>query len=447
MRWVLLLWCCSMAGTLSGQSQDEVLQVYTEHPRLFLRPNRLRLLKREKERRSLRWLQFETLIAGKAPMSERGFAQALYYRASGDQAAGRRAVDWALGPTTDLRQLALVFDWCQELLNETQAKLLQAKLQNGIQSGQQKLGTADARSRLLAAVALGDHLPSLSTATIEQIVRTWWRTEMARALQSGRNVVPRDDVYPLFELLHVVRDNLNIDLRDDAPAFFKRLPLYHLLSHYPATYPASENEYRVPAVKDGGEPDLRRAALSRAAELSMVAYDTNAPESQILQGWLLHDHFLLRGLFGITYEFLWANPYLPGLSYYHAPLVYYDDLFGRLFARSSWEESATWLGYFEGQLQLFQDGAITVLNPELSAGPISLPGEAVVFFGPKAARMRLTLGEGEQVFVVGLKPFATYDIEVDDEEMTEGKTDRSGILRLALPTKISAGVRLRQRRK
>jgi len=67
------------------------------------------------------------------------------------------------------------------------------------------------------------------------------------------------------------------------------------------------------------EPDLRRAALSRAAELSMVAYDSNAAGSQILQGWLMNDNFLLRGTFGAPYEFFWANPYQPGLSYYHAP--------------------------------------------------------------------------------------------------------------------------------
>ena len=45
------------------------------------------------------------------------------------------------------------------------------------------------------------------------------------------------------------------------------------------------------------EPDLKRAALARAAELSMVAFDSNAPGSQILQGWLLNDNYLLRGTF------------------------------------------------------------------------------------------------------------------------------------------------------
>src|SRR2546429_7029556 len=102
---IILVW---PAG---AQSQEESLRIYTEYPRLFLRPHRLKLLQKEKERRSLRWQQFELLMAGHAPMPEPGFAAALYYRVAQDQDSGRRAVTWALGLGTDLRQLALVFDW------------------------------------------------------------------------------------------------------------------------------------------------------------------------------------------------------------------------------------------------------------------------------------------------------------------------------------------------
>ena len=80
----------------------------------------------------------------------------------------------------------------------------------------------------------------------------------------------------------------------------------------------------------------------------MVALDVNAAESQVLQGWLMHDHFMLRGTFGAPYEFLWANPYQPGLSYYHVPLIYHNADFGKLFVRSSWDEDAEWFGYFDG---------------------------------------------------------------------------------------------------
>src|SRR5258708_5045177 len=114
--------------------QEEDFQVYTEHPRLFLPSRRLKLLKRERGRTSIRWQQFETLVAGKAPMTEPGFAWSLYYQISGRQEFGKQAVQWALGTTaTDLRQLALVFDWCQDILSESQSRLLADKLRRGLE--------------------------------------------------------------------------------------------------------------------------------------------------------------------------------------------------------------------------------------------------------------------------------------------------------------------------
>ena len=176
----------------------------------------------------------------------------------------------------------------------------------------------------------------------------------------------------------------------------------------------------------------------------MVPFDNNSNQTLVLQGWLMHDSFLLRGTFGVTYEFLWANPYQPGLSYYHVPLVFHDDLFGRLFARSSWEENARWLGYFDGELQLFQDGKVTLLNPEISEGPLSLD-EAVVYFGRNAQRFTALLQPEEDAFVLGLKPRAVYQIEVDDEELVEQSTDPGGILSLRLPRQVKVGVRIRLR--
>src|SRR6266576_915967 len=73
---------CSLCVALAAQTTDDPVAVFTEHPRLFLRPQRLRLLKRERERASPRWQQFETLVAGNAPMPEPGFAWALYSQVS-----------------------------------------------------------------------------------------------------------------------------------------------------------------------------------------------------------------------------------------------------------------------------------------------------------------------------------------------------------------------------
>ena len=83
---------------MRGQSTEESLEIYTEHPRLFLRPQRLRLLQRERDRRTTRWQQFETLMAGKAPMPETGFAQALYYQIGGDADAGKQTFVSLLRP-------------------------------------------------------------------------------------------------------------------------------------------------------------------------------------------------------------------------------------------------------------------------------------------------------------------------------------------------------------
>jgi hypothetical protein len=374
-------------------------------------------------------------------MPELGFSSALYYQVSGDQATGRRAVEWGKS-ATDLRQLALVFDWCQDLMSPAERKQAAGRLSRTISESAPVKNVASVRSRLLAAMALNDEDSRLASRIANEAY-SWWRQEIAPALRQGRAVIPRQASYELMELLHVLRDNTMAELRETAPKFFQLLPSIHLVSYYPATYPAPENDYRIPAQRGGGEPSLRRAALARASELAMVAYDTNAPEHQMLQGWLMHDNYMLRGTFGAPYEFLWANPYQPGLSYFHLPLVFHDDVFGQLFIRSSWEESAMWLGYFEGELQLFKDGKITVLNAALTQGPLSLE-PAVVYFGGNARRFDALVGENEQVFVLGLAPRRRHDIEVDGHEIIERRTDPGGVLRVDVPPNVKAGVLIRE---
>src|SRR5436190_11842047 len=156
-RWAILFGSVVLLPSVTAQSVEEGLDIYTEHPRLFLRPQRLRLLKREQERRTTRWIQFETLMAGKAPMPETGFAQALYYQVSGNEEAGKQAVRWALGPATDLRQLALVFDWCQPVLSEAQSKALAAKMVKSIAAAERDKRLSAVRDRTLAAAALAGH--------------------------------------------------------------------------------------------------------------------------------------------------------------------------------------------------------------------------------------------------------------------------------------------------
>src|ERR1035438_1757613 len=160
---------CCICAVLAAQTPDEPVAVYTEHPRLFLRPQRIRLLKRERERASPRWQQFETLVVGGAPMPERGFAWALYSQVTGNAEFRRKAIVGALTPAADLRQKALVFDWCQDLLSEPQRRDLTARLAKGIAE------TADTaipavRSRTLAAIGLYTSAPETPQKALDPIV-------------------------------------------------------------------------------------------------------------------------------------------------------------------------------------------------------------------------------------------------------------------------------------
>ena len=429
------------SSPLEAQANDEPITVSSEHPRLFLRPQRLRLLKRERERSSLRWQQFETLINGNAPMPEPGFAQALFYQVAGNQDVGLKAVSFAFSANSDLRQQAIVFDWCQDLLSDAQKRELALKLEKGINAAAASDSVGIARSRVLAAIALFDHVPKAPQLELERVVRTWWQGKVVASLKSGKSVIARDDAYPLLELLHAFRDNTLVDLREAAPRYFKDFPIEHLLSYYPAVFPGPDGEYYIGAERVPAEPDLRMAALSRSAELSMVAYDVNAPETQVLQGWLMHDKFILHGTFGAPYEFLWANPYQPGLSYYHVPLVYYNADFGRLFVRSTWEDGAKWFGYFDGVMQLFEDGKASVVTPQNTTAPIPLD-EAVICLAQTARKFRVKLVEEDAVFLVGLEPHRSYLIEVDDEEIFESTADPGGIIPLEVPRGKEVGIRI-----
>src|SRR5262249_145180 len=155
-----------------------------------------------------------------------------------------------------------------------------------------------ARARTLAAIALYDHVPQVPQRELERLVRTWWERKISPALNDGRSVISRDDAYALFELLHAVRANTLLDLPDSLPHLFKHYPTDHLVSYYPAAFEGSDGEYYIGAEAKLGEPDVRLANLSRAAELAMVAFDTNAPYAQVLQGWLMHDRYMLHGTLG-----------------------------------------------------------------------------------------------------------------------------------------------------
>ena len=444
----MLLIVLLFAGLLGGQSPpDEDFHVYRDAPRLLLTPQRLRLLQRERERQSPRWEQYDSLMSGGAAMPEPGFAWALYYQVTRQPAAAKQAIDWALGNSTDLRQLALVFDWCGPVMSPAQSDRLAAKIERGL-----SVPATDVRgqsARVFAAIALADRLPDQGNAILSEIVQKWWRAQVVPQLAANaKPALPREQRYALYEMLHALRDNVKIDLRDSAAGYFKDLPLDQLTGHYPAPFTASEkdapeNEFLIPVYLHDGNPDPADAAMSRAAGLAMVAYDTNALDSQLLQGWLLRDRFMMRGSLGAVYEFLWANPYQPGLNYDQVPLVFHEPYTGELFARTSWDEDATWIGYFEGRLQLFQNGSLQTLRQSAAVSPIQV-GSATVASAPArdAAKFRLS---NETLFVLGLAPRSEYAVEIDDQELELLDTDAGGTLQVPTLRSADVGVRLRLR--
>jgi hypothetical protein len=417
-----------------------------EHPRLLLPQRRLRLLRRERERETLRWNQFHTFMAGGAEMPERGFADALYYSVAGSETHGRQAITWALSASaTDLRQLALVYDWCHAVLTPQQRARLETKLKDAVAKTAAASDIPTIRSRLLAAVALSTHARPLAEQTIQSIAEKWWKSAVVSRIEAKETPFALSDHYPLLEIFHVLRDNLDIDLRESAAKFFTTLPVFHLLSHYPAPYPAPENDYRIPLMAEHAAPDLRDSVYSRAAALAMVAYDSNSTEMQFLQGWLIHDKYVMRSPFGITYEFLWANPYQPGLSYHYLPNVFYDPPTGRLIVRSTWEDNAVWLYQRPGLMQMFRDGKIVNMKQESVTEPIAM-GNTVLL--PANLSRRFSVNAGEEparYYLIGLKPDSAYEIEVEDEDMAEVISDRGGVIELTFPANRRAAALLRER--
>ncbi len=433
------------AFRLLGQSRPDSFKIYSDGPRLLLRPQRLKLLRRERERRSLRWDQFETLWTGHAPFPEPGWVDALRFQLAGDREAGTRAVAWSLGPADlarpeDVRQMALVADWCATLLTGDDKSQLFAKLRRAMNDARPVKTLPEARAKMFAAIVLTEAQPAASEKALATVFDAFWTADFVASLKNAKTTVSNADGYALLEILHAVRDNLNFDLRETFPEWFRQYPLLHMLAHYPAPWPGAANEFRIPAdgtIEKTG-PDVRKAALSRAAELAMVAYDANAGSSQLLQGWLTNDRFLMRDPYGIAYELLWANPYQPGLSYYHVPLAMHDEIGGQLFVRSSWEDDASWIGFFGGQLQLFRDGAVTRVDPAAARDPLDID-TAIVFFARETKRFAVKDAEAD-VFLVGLEPRRAYHIEVDGEEMIEEVADPGGIV--YLPGVPAGGVRL-----
>ncbi len=415
---------------------EEYFKVYTDAPRILLRPERLRSLTREKDRQSVRWQR----VADTSESPEPGFFNAFLWAILRQQPYARRAIEWAASPASDVRQSAIVLDWCGSEITGTQRRSLEDRLR---QEASKRDGRSlpEMRDRVFAALAVTSEEPALAEDALRDVITNWWRRRTAPALAAGRITLSARDEFALYELLHTVRDNLNIDLREDARDWFRSLPEWHILSHYPAPYPSGGNNYYIPAYAGAGPPDVQSAVFSRIAALSMVAYDRNARESQFLQGWLMQDSFALTTDFGAVYEFIWANPYLPGLSYHHMPMSFYDAASGRIALRSSWNDDAQWLGQAGGELQLFSQGRTTVLNAAVRKAAMSV-GPFRVFFGDLPSPLSLAADEAAAVVVLGAPASASYSVQTAKDHSYQASPDRCGNVLLEIPAASPAIVKL-----
>lgn len=468
--------CLALAFPHFLAAQEADFAVYSDSPRLFLNQRRLRLLKRERERESMRWMQFDALMAGKAAMPEPGFAGALYGVVAGRTDSCIEAGKWAAGADANdaaqARQMALVYDWCLDAIGEAQSMTIARKLsallrpapgdssvarRSGDESStgnrrEREREMTGVRSATLAAIALADVESKPAQAYLRWAVESWWRGRIVPRLKNGEQPFrTRAELFAMTEFLHVIRDNLRIDLREGVEKWFEELPPLLLLSYYPQPWPTPENEYRIPAYDAANEPDLREAALARTAEMALVAYDANAQVHQFLQGWLMMDRFLMRGAFGAPYEFLWANPYQPGLSFTYMPDLFHSN--GRLLVRSGWDEDASWFSYDNGKAQAFQHGKRIAVRTGANLAPLKM-GAVMIFFPPQGLKFEAgwlpppAPDERQRIeeiaFILGLDANSCYDVEVDGEEMYEARTDRGGILELKFAPGRKAGVRIKK---
>jgi len=277
-------------------------------PHLLLTPQRLRRLQRDRERETIRWMNFETRIQSTHDSSERGFELGLYYAVTHDEKRGREAVQWALQNRCSRRQVALIIDWAGSLASREEI----GQLGNANCPPYPASQPEGLRDTFFMGVAL-NRITALDDSA---------KTIFLKWIESG-GFQNANQLYAACEFLDGVRATLHAELRHDARQFFSDLPEEFLLGLKPE------------AVE---HPDW----MTHIAALALVSLDPNLPGSQYLQGWAIEDRQTIREGPGVAYELLWGDPYLPGVGYQNLDPWVYDEA-GRLFARTDWKPTACWI--------------------------------------------------------------------------------------------------------
>jgi hypothetical protein len=391
--------------------------------KLLLTPQQLKRLGRDRERKTERWTNFQHRINSAPDSPERGFELALYYAVTQDDQAGSAAVRWALDHPSEARQVALVADWCADKFTEAQRlQLLSAALKTTL------AGAGPIASRTVAGIDPRHYrdllfLWTLLEPSFPDNYETWWNSIIDTiARRDGTWLTDPQQLYALCEIIEVVRENTHNDLRADHLAVFQNLPSEYLLSLHPQQL--DKPTWQV-----------------RAAALAIVGIDPNLASAQFVQGWAMEDPRVIREGPGIAYEFLWANPYLPGLSFYNLDPWAYDPDAGLLYARTSWEPDSCWIR-ISAAASPNQTGVISEEN--CPAGWREKPFEAghlnLLLFETnclEVPKVPNAIAANAPVYVAwGLKP--NVKIAWTDNTKGEGKktvaahADRSGMLRIPM---------------
>ncbi len=287
-------------------------------PKLLLSPDRMKRLDREHTRQTERWKNLQDRVNTVPDSPERGMELALVAVASKNPELAAKAIQWAKDHPQEARQVALVVDWCGDKLTAAQREEILGVAWRAY--GKRPAAEIDPvryRDGLMLRVEREAQFP-------EDISR-WWDGILPHLKSHDRNwLTDPTELYALYEIVDLVRQNTRNDLRSDNAMLFRALPIEYLLSLHP-------QEVESPAWQ------------TRAAALILVAIDPNLAAAQYLQGWALEDPQVMRSGPGVAYEFLWANAYLPGISYYNLDPWSYDQDASLLYARTSWESDACWI--------------------------------------------------------------------------------------------------------
>ena len=384
-----LLW----ARSQSTPDQGTPVVTLPHTPHLLLSAQRLKRLKRDRERQTPRWANFADRIENEPDSPERGFELALFYAVTGDESKGREAVKWANAHPCEPRQLALIRDWCPTLVPQQWPKAACPGANNGALSS--------LRDQLFTNAAAGED----TEAELERD-----KNVLIEKLRAGDFENPKE-LYAAFEYLSAARSVERIDLREEDSQFFTSLPIELLLNVKPD------------AVE---HPDWQ----THIAALALVSLDPNLDSSQFLQAWAIEDRQTIREGQGVAYEFLWADPYLPGVGYQNLDPWLYDHDRGMLVGRSNWSARACWIRITPGNVQ-------DELCPEgWQSKPLSLGRLTLIPKTEKCAK--LPKRDGNESTILWKLPPRTNLTYIDGKTQQTTVADRSGMWRVPSNATVQA---------